>query len=245
MKNARLRYFFWHLIISFLIIASILTAIFIYWYPVPLIEATGSKFLFYLIIIVDLIIGPLLGLLVYKEGKKTLKIDLTIIIFLQFLAVGYGIYTLEKGRPVWIVYTSDRFELIRKNEIFDNDLSKINKNFRQPFYLKPQFAAVIFSKSGEQFNKDLFLEVVGGVSLAQFPSRYVPLNQVGLNLKQRVQTLEILENYNTRDDIQNFLNKYPEADSWLPLKANALDMVVLMNRDSAKVVKIVDLRPWK
>ena len=38
---------------------------------------------------------------------------------------------------------------------------------------------------------------------------------------------------------------YPKADAWLPLKANAIDMVVLVNKESASIIKIVDLRPWK
>jgi hypothetical protein len=37
---------------------------------------------------VDVIIGPVLSFMVYKEGKKTLKMDLSIVILLQALALG-------------------------------------------------------------------------------------------------------------------------------------------------------------
>ena len=37
----------------------------------------------------------------------------------------------------------------------------------------------------------------------------------------------------------------PKADAWLPLKAAAVDMVVLVNKESASIIKIVDLRPWQ
>ena len=40
------------------------------------------------------------------------------------------------------------------------------------------------------------------------------------------------------------IKKYPQAQSWVPLTASAVDMVVLLDKD-AQVVKIVDLRPWK
>ena len=36
---------------------------------------------------------------------------------IQLSALGYGMYALYQGRPVWIAYTVDRFELIRANEV--------------------------------------------------------------------------------------------------------------------------------
>lgn len=51
--------------------------------------------------------------------------------------------------------------------------------------------------------------------------------------------------YNPKTDVEKNLAKYPKADAWLPLKANAVDMVVLVNKESASIIKIVNLRPWK
>lgn len=42
----------------------------------------------------------------------------------------------------------------------------------------------------------------------------------------------------------NVLEKYPNTEAWLPLKASAVDIVVLVNKEKAEVIKIVDLRPW-
>ena len=49
----------------------------------------------------------------------------------------------------------------------------------------------------------------------------------------------------TKVVFEKILAKYQNADAWLPLKANAVDMVVLVNKESASIIKIVDLRPWK
>lgn len=49
----------------------------------------------------------------------------------------------------------------------------------------------------------------------------------------------------TYERVNTIIKKYPQADSLVPLKANAVDMVVLMNKEKGEVVKIVDLRPWK
>jgi len=41
------------------------------------------------------------------------------------------------------------------------------------------------------------------------------------------------------------LQPVSQATAFLPLKANAVDMTVLINKEKGEVIKIVDLRPWK
>lgn len=109
---------------------------------------------------------------------------------------------------------------------------------------KPQYAAVEFAKDTNQRNDDMFAEVLGGISIAQRPERYVPLAQAKAQIKQRAQELNELNKFNTADKVKKVLDKYPQANAWVPLKATAMDMVVLLNKDSGEVDKIVDLRPW-
>lgn len=118
-------------------------------------------------------------------------------------------------------------------------------DFQKPSWLGAQYAAVQIAQDTKQRNDDMFAEVLGGVSLAQRPERYVPLAQVGFSIKSKALTLNELEKFNSKNSVQNIITKYPQANAWLPLKANAVDMVVLINKDTAQVVKIVDLRPWK
>lgn len=241
--SKRLKFFLSHLSISLLIAILVMSLIFIFWYPNPLSKAVGVTHLFLMMLGVDIIIGPILGLLVYKEGKKSLKFDLTVIIIIQLSALIFGVYSIAQGRPAWLVYTVDRFELIRNNEIIDKNLKGAKPEFQHPSFFIPKFAAIQFSQDIEQHYNDIFTEVVGGVSLAQFPERYVKLDQVKFQ-KSAKSTAALLE-FNDKKDVNKILKKYPQADAWLPLKANAVDMVVLINKEKAEVVKIVDLRPWK
>ena len=64
-------------------------------------------------------------------------------------------------------------------------------------------------------------------------------------LKQRAKSLDMLKQYNDAQQVDRILSKYPQATGFVPLKANAVDMTVLINKDKGEVVKIVDLRPWK
>ena len=241
--SKRLKFFLGHLLISFFIALLVIGLVFFIWYPSPLATAVGVTQIFLMMLVIDVIVGPILGLLVYKEGKKSLKFDLTVIILLQLSALFYGIYSIEQGRPAWIVFNVDRFELIRKNEIMDQNINHAQSQFQQPSWLKPKFVATEFAKNIEQRNDDMFAEVLGGISIAQRPERYVDFIQAKQQIQQRAQKLELLQQYNNKSDVEKILAKYPQATAFLPLKTSVMDMTVLVDQNS-NVVKVVDLRPW-
>jgi hypothetical protein len=243
--SKRLKFFLSHLCISFLIALIAMGIVFFVWYPAPLAIAVGVTHLFLMMLVIDVIVGPLLGLLVYKEGKKTLKMDLSIIIVLQILALGYGVYSIEQGRPVWLAYNVDRFELVRKNEIIIDHTDKAPLQFRDAPWFKPQWVGVEFAKDANVRSDDLFAEALGGISIAQKPERYVDFSKTTTQLKQRTKNLKDLNQYNDVQQVDRILSKYPQATGFVPLKSNAVDMTVLINKDTGEVVKIVNLRPWK
>ena len=237
------KFFFSHLFISLMIGLIVICLVFFVWYPAPLATAVGVTQIFLMMLSIDVIVGPLLGVLVYKEGKKSLKFDLSVIILIQILALSYGLYSIEQGRPIWLVYNVDRFELVRKNEIVDQNINQAKTQFHQPSWLKPQFVSTEFAKNIQHRNNDIFEEVLGGISIAQRPERYVELNKAKKQMQQRAQKLELLQQFNNKIDVQKILAKYPHATDFFPLKAGAVDMTVLIDQ-KANVVKIVDLRPW-
>ena len=241
--SKRLKFFLSHLTISFLIALFVVGLVFFIWYPSSLATAVGVTKIFLMMLTIDVIIGPILGLLVYKEGKKSLKFDLTVIILLQLSALFYGIYSIEQGRPAWLVFYADRFELVRKNEIMDQNINQAQSQFQQPSWLKPQFVANVFAKDTNQRNDDMFSEVLSGISIAQRPERYVDFIQAKEQIQQHAQKLELLQQYNNKSDVEKILAQYPQATAFLPLKASAVDMTVLVDQNS-NVIKIVDLRPW-
>lgn len=242
--SKRLKFFLNHLFISFLIALLVVGLVFFIWYPAPFAKAVGVTYIFLMMLVIDVIVGPLLGLLVYKEGKKTLKFDLMVIIVIQIAALCYGIYSVEQGRPAWLAYNVDRFELVRKNDIIQDNLKKGRPEFQHVSWFKPQYVAVNFAKDVKQRNDDMFAEVLGGVSLTQKPERYVDFAQAKEQIQKRAQKLELLQQYNNKTDVEKILAKYPQATAFLPMKANAVDMTVLIDI-KGQVVKIVDLRPWQ
>jgi len=243
--SKRIKFFLGHLSISLLIVLIVIGVVFFIWYPSPLAKAVGVTHIFLMMLAIDVIIGPLLGLLVYKEGKQSLKMDLSIIILIQIIALGYGVYSIAQGRPAWLAYNVDRFELVRNNEILTEQITQARPQYQQPSWLKPQFVGVEFAKDKNIRGDEMFAEVLGGISIAQKPERYVPLDKVKNQIQQRAQNLDLLKQFNDKALVEKILSNYPQATAFVPLKANAVDMTVLINKEKGEVVKIVDLRPWK
>lgn len=242
--SKRLKFFLSHLSLSFIISLIVVGVVFFVWYPTPLATAVGVTQIFLMMLAIDVIVGPILGWLVYKEGKKTLKFDLSVIITIQIAALCYGVFSIEQGRPIWLAYNVDRFELVRKNEIIDEHLDQAQSQFQQTSWLQPQYVAVEFSRNKKQREDDMFAEALGGISIAQKPERYVDFSHAKPQIQQRAKSLKELEQYNEIQQLKYILNKYPKATGFVPFKANAVDMTVLVNKETGDVLKIVDLRPW-
>jgi len=242
--SKRLKFFLSHLSISLLIALLVIGLVFFIWYSFPLATAVSVTHIFLMLLAIDVVIGPVLGMLVYKEGKKTLKFDLSVIIAIQVVALGYGVCNIEQGRPVWIAYNVDRFELVRKNEIINDHIDQALPQYQRTSWFKPQYVAVEFAKDPNARSNDLFAEVLGGISIAQKPERYVDFAQAKPQIQQRAKKLEELKQYNNKKRAATILAKYPQANAFLPLKANAVDMTVLVDKKTGEVIKIVDLRPW-
>lgn len=240
----RIKFFLGHLAISLLVALIAVSIVFFVWYPAPLAKAVGVTHIFLMLLAIDVIVGPLLTLLVYKDGKKTLKFDLTVIALLQASALLYGTHAIAQGRPAWIVFYVDRFDLVSVNEILDDRMNDAAPEFQQKSLLGPKYATVLLSSEPKQRTADTFEELTSGRSLAQRPERYQPISQATAIIKSKTQDLSQLEVFNSKAAVHKITQQYPQANGWLPLRCFEQDMVVLMNKDTAQVVKIVDLRPW-
>ena len=106
---SRFKAFAIHFAISFVIFLILLYFILVQWYPEPLFSTDGGWRVIRIIVGVDLILGPLLTLIVFKSGKAGLKFDLSMIALVQVIALSWGVWTTYNERPAAIIYTLDFF----------------------------------------------------------------------------------------------------------------------------------------
>lgn len=90
------------------------------WYPGPLFAASGAVGLLTILIPVDVVLGPLLTLLVFKSGKPSLKFDLTVIALLQFGALCYGAWVIAEARPAYVVFFGNQLKVVRAIDLAEN-----------------------------------------------------------------------------------------------------------------------------
>lgn len=229
-----------HLALSAILVVVSYTIITRIWYPTPLFKATDVSKIFIMILVVDLILGPLLTFIVYKKNKITLVMDLAVIALFQLAALSYGLYSVYETRPVWIAYIADRFELVRANELIEDPEHPMVLPTFGPEY---QFVDIATDDPEEQVDI-LLTETQYGIKPAQRPNFYREFEAAKPFIIKNSLQLAELNQYNSSIKIDEILKKYPQADSFLPLTSNK-DMTVLINKNKGgTVVAIVDLRPW-
>ena len=106
---ARISAFSIHLGISLIIFAFLAYLVLMVWYPGLFFDSDGGWQGMRIIIAVDLVLGPLLTLIVYKQGKPKLKMDLTMVAVFQIACLIAGTWVVYSERPIAMVYVDGRF----------------------------------------------------------------------------------------------------------------------------------------
>tara|TARA_R110002020_G_scaffold315972_1_gene531030 strand:+ start:1366 stop:2154 length:789 start_codon:yes stop_codon:yes gene_type:complete len=231
-----------HLSVSLLIVGALALLVFKVWYPTPLATATGVFVIFAMVFVVDLLIGPLLTLVVYKKNKKSLVFDLTVIALIQIAALSYGIYSLSQARPVWLAFYNNRFEIVRLNDIEDIYLESASPKYIHFSLTGPKWVAAKPRGTFQEI-EDLKFGNKLGAKIAHQPALYYPIEQAYSEIVVKAYKLSALEAANNKTDIDKYISQNLKAAGWLPLWGQYQHMVVLIDK-SGIPLGIVDLRPW-
>lgn len=240
----RIRLFLFHLLFSMVLGSASIFLVFCIWYPSPLHSAAGVTRVFLILLSVDMVLGPLLTLLVGQEGKKSLKFDISVILMVQFTALVYGMHTVAQGRPVWIVFNVDRFDMVQAYQVDEIYRQNAKPEYQNFSWSGPRWIAARKPLDVEAQNDLLFESVYGGVDIPLRPDLYIPYTDEIPVVKEHALQLSDLEKYNQAKDVAKVLAAWPEANAFLPMMARAGAMTILINRESGRVVAVVPLNPW-
>lgn len=244
MKN-RFYAFLIHLLLSGLVAAVTITLVFFVWYPDPLDKAIGVTDIFLLILAVDITMGPIMTFVVYKKGKPGLKFDLFVIVLMQVAALTYGMSTVFEGRPAFIVFNQDRFDAVRWIDLDAKSVKTAElagNQSAQASWFSPRWVAAIESTDHKRAEEILFSAIDGGADWPQLPELFVPLEQVKNTMLKKAQPLSVLPHLDK--NASELANLPLERVKFLPLHSKTRDMTVLIDSESAAVIKIIDIDPW-
>ena len=180
-----------------------------------------------------------------SKEKKTLKFDLSVIAAVQLAAYLYGMHSIAVSRPVYIAFDKLRFEVVQADSVVRATDKTILPEYQSNPLFAPQWVSVRPYKDAAEQSRRTMLELQEGVSPSMMADLYQPLNDGWGGMLERKHGLDELKQYNSAEQVAKELAAYPQADSYLPMKAPSVDMAVLLDSRQKQVLGIVDLRPWK
>jgi hypothetical protein len=238
-----------HLTISATIGLVVGALLFGVWYPPPYFHAAGADVLVLLLVSVDLTLGPLLTLVVFKSGKRGLKFDLAVIAIAQAAALVYGLSIVLASRPVFLLAVIDRFELIAASDLAPADLAEGSApEFRSLSWTGPRLAAAQKPGDWRERNKILFGKT-GGKDIDLLPKYYVDYASAAPDLLKRAKPLDALP-LRGEEDRGKLAKALSSAHAergdvvWVPIVARKASLTMLLDAHSGQPIRALAINPW-
>lgn len=152
-----------HLGISLCIAVSAALVVFGVWYPYPYRELSGGRELFTLVVVVDVILGPLITLAVFNRAKTwpVLRRDLVVIGTIQTLALAYGLWSVSLARPVHMVFEGDRFRVVHAADVPPDLLPQVADGVDAMPWTGPTLLSVRDYKNNDEQLEGMLASVMG------------------------------------------------------------------------------------
>ena len=238
-----------HFVVTAALGACAAALIFLVWFPRPFATMIGGTELFLLVVGCDLALGPLLSLVVYNTRKSRGKLvfDYVVIGIVQLAAMLYGVYIVAGTRPVFVAFSSDRFEIVTARDIDDKELAAARSpEYRRLPLTGPSFINVVVSQAD---HNDALFEALNGNEEHQRPKFYQPYASGLETIRRRAKTVADLEKkfpaYQPQLDAAVEAAGIPaERLRWLPVSHRNGFSTALIDTETGKPVRYVEVDPY-
>ena len=236
-----------HLGISALVLASAAVLAMLLWYPPSLFHVSGVDRLLLVMAAIDLSIGPLLTLLVYRHGKPGMRFDLAVIALLQAAFFAYGAHVFFAGRPIFLVGNVDRLELVFANQVDPAGWAHAQPPYDHPGYGRPRLVGIELPRDIAARNA-LMLQELSGHPAAQQPRLYRDYAVAVPRLLRHAYTLDQMRGDAAAQAkvlaAAARLGLPNQALRWLPLDSSRGSAVQLIAAVDAQPLATVAVDPW-
>jgi hypothetical protein len=236
-----------HLGLSALVIGIVAVLVFAFWYPWPYSEIAGGRSLFFLVLGVDLVLGPLLTFVIFNTAKTRAHLgrDIAVIAVLQVAGLGYGLYTAYLARPVVMVFEVNQFRVVSDADVLHAELPQALPPFRSLSLTGPRVLGARRPADGdERLNAiDMALK---GYDVGARPSYWRPYDEVIPAVLEKARPVSALyERYPQHtaelDRAVADTGRSRAGLTFLPVMGRESDWSVLLDADTAKLVGYVRL----
>ena len=183
-----------HFFGSLLVAAMAASLVFGLWYPFPYRELSGGRELFWLVVSVDVMCGPLLTFVLFNPAKPRAELlrDLGLVALIQLGALGYGLHTVWQARPLFLVQEVDRFKVIAGLALDGPAVTALPAELQSHWWSGPLTVAIREPKDAKERKTVMFESVQGGRDYAERPEFYLPYEgAAALKSLQRAKPLAV------------------------------------------------------
>jgi len=219
-----------HTSASLIIIGLLFVVVYFRWYPAGLIAA-GAIQGFTILILVDLVLGPLITFVIYDEKKKSLKFDLLCIIIVQLGFFLYGAKLIFDERPVFNVLADDGMHLFTSSDL-DKFAIDVETSFLSPplfhyMNLPEDLSTIVTSK--------IAAEITSGKPFALKTELYAPSAEEITDQEFAIRLTLIDRVISDSEKRQlNFINSLDESDVgciWVPVRSKHTEGFVCITKE--------------
>ncbi|HQX34612.1 MAG TPA: TfpX/TfpZ family type IV pilin accessory protein [Dokdonella sp.] len=238
-----------HLSISIAVGLLVFALLFLVWFPQPYFNAAGGQHLILVLLGVDLVLGPMLTLILFKSGKNGMLFDLCMIGLMQSAALVYGMHVITESRPVFVVAVVDRFNVITPADLDPSDLAEGTKpEFRSLSWTGPKIIAAQLPQSGEE-RTHLMFQGPGGKDVQNYPKYYVDYHEEAQNLRMRAKPITSLRS--AHPDAMPILDQWfadhlhTESEVvWMPVVTRNSGFTMLLDKRTGEVLDALPIYAW-
>jgi len=204
----RLHAFLIHLGVSLMIFLGLAWLIVYQWYPGLFLDTDGGWRGLRIILAVDLVLGPLLTLIVFKPNKPGLRTDLTLIGALQMLCLLAGTWIVHSERPIAVVYVEGRFTSMSADDYVLAQGKRLPDLTDYPGP-SPKWVKVQLPEDSDQRAELRARTIRTGQTLNTQVNTYVPFSALDPDFLSEAQNLsEIVANPAWAKRLDNWLNTH-------------------------------------
>ena len=232
-----------HLCLSALIALITAAVVLGFWFPFPHRHLADGQRLFWVMVGVDVVCGPLLTLVLFNPAKsrRELRLDLSLVALIQLAALAYGLYSISLARPVIQAFETDRFTVVSAAEIDPGQLPQAPPAWRTLPWNGPRLIGTRPARNDEiLLDIDLSLQ---GIGPGARPSWWQPYEQSIPAVQRRMKKLADLRAARPAagqaliDQAVRQTGQPLEALFYLPLTSRKKldDWIVLLNAEAVIV----------
>ncbi|WP_395023736.1 hypothetical protein [Comamonas odontotermitis] len=221
-------------------------------FPYPFAKISGGAHLLLIIILVDVICGPVLTLVLFnsKKSKNELVADFLLIALLQLSALSYGFYSAYVARPIAIVFENDRFVVVSDSEIDEFSQIEASNEYKKFKIFERVLVGIRSPVNSTEENQNISLSLAG-LDPSLRPSWWQPYNlsqdEVMRNMKgfsAFMMRMPMDQERRVRMEINRY-NKNENELYYLPIvgRDSLDDYVVLLDKD-ANILGYIAANGW-